>query len=86
MVRIVTKAGQERAMSIDIRGVGRFGRSQSGGLASRVALRLCGLLDDWSERHRQRRALLELSDHMLRDIGIGRSEAYQEGRKPFWRG
>jgi uncharacterized protein YjiS (DUF1127 family) len=39
----------------------------------------------WAERRRQRRALLELSDHVLKDIGISRSEALQEGRKPFWR-
>ncbi len=51
----------------------------------RFGLWLSNLLDAWSERHRQRRALLELNDHMLKDIGIGRSEAYCEGRKPFWR-
>jgi uncharacterized protein YjiS (DUF1127 family) len=29
--------------------------------------------------------LLELNDHMLKDIGINRCEAMLEGRKPFWR-
>lgn len=43
-------------------------------------------VETWLERRRQRRALLELSDHVLKDIGIGRSEAFQEGRKPFWQG
>jgi uncharacterized protein YjiS (DUF1127 family) len=43
------------------------------------------LVEAWIERYRQRRALLELSDHMLKDIGISRSEAEREGRKPFWR-
>ena len=72
-------------MSTDIRRSGRFPWRHSGAMAARAALRLSVLLDAWSERHRQRRALLELSDHMLKDIGIGRGEAYREGRKPFWR-
>jgi uncharacterized protein YjiS (DUF1127 family) len=42
-------------------------------------------LEGWLERRRQRHALLELSDHMLKDIGLSRSEAGREGRKPFWR-
>jgi uncharacterized protein YjiS (DUF1127 family) len=37
------------------------------------------------ERARQRRALASLDDHMLRDIGITRSEAWQECAIPFWR-
>ena len=40
----------------------------------------------WHDRARQRRALLELSDLMLRDIGISRAEALGEAAKPFWRG
>lgn len=35
--------------------------------------------------HRQRRALLALDERMLKDIGISRTDALQEGRKPFWR-
>ena len=72
-------------MSIDVREFRRIGPRQSNGLAVRVALHVSNLLDVWSERRRQRRALLELSDHMLKDIGIGRGETYREGRKPFWR-
>ena len=48
-------------------------------------LAAAGLIEAWIERYRQRRALLELSDHMLKDIGISRIEAEHEGRKPFWR-
>lgn len=33
----------------------------------------------------QRRALLALDDAMLKDIGISRADAFQEGNKPFWR-
>lgn len=39
----------------------------------------------WLERSRQRRRLGELSDHMLRDIGLTRADAWAESEKPFWR-
>jgi uncharacterized protein YjiS (DUF1127 family) len=39
----------------------------------------------WFERARQRRQLRELSDHMLRDIGLTRADAWAESEKPFWR-
>lgn len=35
-------------------------------------------------RQAQRRALRELDDRLLRDIGISRGQALQEGRKRFW--
>jgi len=35
--------------------------------------------------HRQRRALLSLDTAMLKDLGISRVDALQEGHKPFWR-
>ena len=39
----------------------------------------------WSERLRQRRQLLNLSDQMLSDIGVSRVDAFKECEKPFWR-
>jgi uncharacterized protein YjiS (DUF1127 family) len=39
----------------------------------------------WHERARQRRALLQLSDDMLVDIGVSRREALKEAGKAFWR-
>ena len=39
----------------------------------------------WQERARQRRALAELSDHHLKDIGISRADAMREAGKSFWR-
>ena len=39
----------------------------------------------WHGRARERRQLLELSDHMLRDIGISRADAIGEAERPFWR-
>jgi uncharacterized protein YjiS (DUF1127 family) len=43
-------------------------------------------VDTWIERHRQRNALLELNDAMLKDIGVSRADAEREGSKPFWVG
>ena len=40
----------------------------------------------WQQRSRQRRCLREMSPHLLRDIGLERSEALQEARRPCWRG
>jgi uncharacterized protein YjiS (DUF1127 family) len=37
------------------------------------------------DRQRQRRVLLDLDDHQLRDIGKTREDALIEGRKPFWK-
>ena len=39
----------------------------------------------WHERSRQRRALAQLSDHMLHDIGLSRGDVWAECEKPFWR-
>jgi uncharacterized protein YjiS (DUF1127 family) len=39
----------------------------------------------WFERVRQRRQLGELSDHMLKDIGLSRADVEAEVAKPFWR-
>ena len=37
------------------------------------------------ERYRQRRALLELDNARLDDIGVTPVEAFAEGKKPIWR-
>lgn len=39
----------------------------------------------WNRRYRQRRQLLTLDEHMLKDIGLNRAAAQLEGNKPFWR-
>jgi uncharacterized protein YjiS (DUF1127 family) len=38
----------------------------------------------WCDRAAQRRRLAQLDDRMLRDIGVGRAEAYRESSKWFW--
>ena len=37
------------------------------------------------ERRRQRRQLLQLGGHMLRDIGVSHVDALHEASKPCWR-
>lgn len=38
----------------------------------------------WNAVSRQRRELLKLSDHMLKDLGLSRADAERESRRPFW--
>ena len=40
----------------------------------------------WRERARQRRALSQLDDRLLADIGVTRADAERECAKPFWVG
>ena len=63
------------------------GQSQSKGRAGRgfVATAFDKLFL-WMERHRQRRTLEALPDHLLSDIGLSRYDAAHEAEKPFWRG
>jgi uncharacterized protein YjiS (DUF1127 family) len=59
--------------------------TQRNRVLQRATLRALELFDTWSARRYQRRALLELDERLLRDIGVTRGEAYEEGMKPFWR-
>lgn len=43
------------------------------------------LVQAWQERARQRRHLSELSDTMLKDLGLTRADVMIESSKPFWR-
>ena len=38
----------------------------------------------WQELSMQRRRLLELDGHMLKDIGLSRADAVREAKRPFW--
>ena len=39
----------------------------------------------WNQRSRQRQALADLDDHLLKDIGISPKAAAAEAGQPFWR-
>ncbi|GAB2797701.1 hypothetical protein GCM10027040_25470 [Halomonas shantousis] len=39
----------------------------------------------YRQRHCSRRQLLSLDVRQLKDIGLSRFDAEQEGRKPFWK-
>lgn len=43
------------------------------------------LMARWHRLAYERRLLASLDDRMLRDIGVTRSDAETESRKPFWR-
>lgn len=43
------------------------------------------LIKTWRRRSIQRRALANLSDHLLKDMGINRYDADFETSKPFWK-
>jgi uncharacterized protein YjiS (DUF1127 family) len=53
---------------------------------ARGMLNATDMIHLWMDRHRQRRALLAMSDHMLKDLGLSRSDAGREGGKRFWEG
>ncbi|MBY6006310.1 DUF1127 domain-containing protein [Salipiger bermudensis] len=55
-------------------------------LLSAIALRTAVVLAKWSERQRTRKALGQLDDHLLRDVGLERHVAYKEARRMFWQG
>ena len=44
-----------------------------------------GIIAVWIERRRQRRALGDLDERLLDDVGITREAAAREIAKPFWR-
>jgi uncharacterized protein YjiS (DUF1127 family) len=73
----------------------RFGiHSNSGSTSRRPALLDIALgaslgqawrqLSTWIARSRQRDALAQLDDRLLRDIGVSRETAAREVAKPFW--
>jgi len=50
-----------------------------------VLMRFLEVSAVWEERRESRRRLAEMDDHLLRDIGISRADAFAESEKPFWR-
>jgi uncharacterized protein YjiS (DUF1127 family) len=51
----------------------------------KMGLRIClSRISLWRERARQRRALRQLDDYMLRDLGLTRLDVDREAARPFW--
>ncbi len=40
----------------------------------------------WQRRADERVSLGQMDDHMLKDIGLNRSDVMRESAKPFWKG
>jgi uncharacterized protein YjiS (DUF1127 family) len=59
------------------------GVSQSRGSTSSITAVLAWL-ELQLEKRRSRRALLEMSDEQLKDIGLSRSDAFGEAQRRFW--
>ncbi|WP_114860086.1 DUF1127 domain-containing protein [Azospirillum brasilense] len=60
--------------------LGHAGTDGAQGFVKRVLGEALGMI----ERHRQRRSLAALDDHLLRDVGLSRSDARREADKAFW--
>ena len=65
-------------------GVARLARQASLGLAA-CSIRASDAVERWRERARQRRALQNLNDDMLKDIGVSRCDVHRESSRCFWR-
>jgi uncharacterized protein YjiS (DUF1127 family) len=52
---------------------------------SAATLRGVMVLETWSERVHQRRALRELSGHLLQDLALSKADIEAEAQKPFWK-
>ncbi len=68
-----------RLVSTDTQAVSFFGTVR------RTAFAVIDLLLTWQERANQRFHLQQMSDHMLKDLGISRADVHLESSKPFWR-
>jgi uncharacterized protein YjiS (DUF1127 family) len=47
--------------------------------------KIVSTLADWKRRIHERQELVTLNDHTLHDIGLNRTNAMEEARKPFWK-
>jgi uncharacterized protein YjiS (DUF1127 family) len=54
------------------------------GMLRTAGTRLLHELLGWWELAQQRHRLLSMDDRMLKDIGLTRADALQEGMRPFW--
>ena len=75
-----TNRAMMNVSGLDILGfMGRAGK-WTGRLLLRISLGLIMSFRAWNQTQRGKRAMLTLSDHMLKDIGISRVDAIQYAR------
>jgi uncharacterized protein YjiS (DUF1127 family) len=60
-------------------------RSPLSGNLGALLTRPTAMLRAWLRHRQNRRDLLRLDDHMLRDIGLDRSRVDEMTSRPFWR-
>ncbi|MFQ5936311.1 MAG: DUF1127 domain-containing protein [Acidiferrobacterales bacterium] len=75
---------RSRNRVIDPRAPAEAGIGAALAIASAGLDRLLDRLLRWQELATQRHSLLELEDHLLKDIGLSRTDALREARRPFW--
>jgi uncharacterized protein YjiS (DUF1127 family) len=74
-----------RSASLDVPLTHTPRRAKNRHIAPLTAIRMVvAAIRRWRERARSRQQLRELSDHMLRDIGLRREDLRYEFPKPFW--
>ena len=66
------------------RTAGHAPASLSSGLRIDGLRELVGLVLRWIRVARERRRLAQLPEHILRDIGVSREDAWYEANRPFW--
>ena len=65
---------------------GKFGYTFFGGVSKLMRIFSIARSEyQWrAERHRSRMQLLQMDDHLLRDIGVTRGDAMKEASRDFW--
>ena len=59
--------------------------TESQGKAKVSLMSMLTWLDAQLAKRQSRRALLEMSDEQLKDIGLSRADVHFEANRPFWR-
>jgi uncharacterized protein YjiS (DUF1127 family) len=80
------RSGERRQASPDVPFIGRsFRRAETSYVAPLTVIRrIVAAFRMWRIRARSQQELRELSDHLLKDIGLRREDVGYEFQKPFW--
>jgi uncharacterized protein YjiS (DUF1127 family) len=80
------RCDERRQASPDLPPIRRsFRRAETTHIAPRTVIRrIVAAIGLWCARARSRQKLRELSEHLLKDIGLRREDVGYEFQKPFW--